>query len=299
MLLTKTINKVFRTTLFMFLILSVFTITNKTNEKVLRTNIEFNNAIEIPKTNIYLLSEDNYLVKVNIYLEDCSTEEKIKKIIEYLKVDNNKIPQGLKGYIPKNIQVNSIIIEENNLKINFSSEFLTIQNKDLVITALIYSLTEIPDVKTIELLVDNKYLKEYQSKLNKEIGINKEYILNDRKNINKVTVYYYDEINNIEYLTPVTKYVNDNREKVEIIINELSNNIPNNLISYLNEDTMLVDYKEENDFIALNFNKGFNNNQIINNKIINLISESIFENYDIKMILFQENGKKIDLISKK
>lgn len=299
MLLSKLINKIFRTTLIMFLILSAFTIMNYSNEKVLRTNIEINNIEEIPKTEIYLLSDNDYLVKANIYLEDNIIESKAKKIIEYLKVDNNKIPSGLNGYLLEDIEVNQIILENTNLKINFSNEFLNLNNKELVITGLVYSLNKLPGVETIEILVEDKYLENYNYKLNKELGINKEYLLKDRNDIKKVTVLYYDEINNTEYLTPVTKYINDNRETVEIIIDELSTNVPNNLIGYLSDKTTLVDYHEENDLMILNFDKEFkSSNNTINQKTMTLIAESIFENYDLNMVLFQENSQKIDYIRK-
>ena len=55
MLITKIINKIFRTTLIMFLILTVFTITNESKEKVLRTNLEINNIKDMDKTKLYYL----------------------------------------------------------------------------------------------------------------------------------------------------------------------------------------------------------------------------------------------------
>ena len=91
MIISKIINKYFKITLIMFLLLSVFTLINYNPEKVLRTNVEINNIEEVPKTEIYLLSNDDYLVKANIYLENSTLEEKAKKIIEYLKVNNKKL----------------------------------------------------------------------------------------------------------------------------------------------------------------------------------------------------------------
>lgn len=300
MIISKIINKLFKMTLIMFLLLSVFTLINSNPEKVLRTNVEIKNIEEVPKTEIYLLSNNNYLVEANIYLENSSLEEKAKKIIEYLKINNKKLPHGLKGYLLDNVVVNKINVEESNLKISFSKEFLNIENKDLVISGLVYSLTKLPNIETIEVFVEDSYLENYNYKLNKDIGINKEYLLNKRNDIKQVTVYYYTEINNIEYLTPVTKYVNDEREKVEIIIEELSNNIPDNLIGYLSDKTKLVDYQEDNSLIVLNFDKEFkSSNQIINQKTMNLIAQSIFENYDLNLVFFQENNKKIDFIKKK
>ena len=300
MLITKIINKIFRTTLIMFLILTVFTITNESKEKVLRTNLEINNIKDIDKTKLYLLSNNNYLVETNVYINSDKLEDKINKIIEYLKINNNKIPKGLKGYLLKDIKINNINLEDNNLKINFSKEFINIKDKELVIEGLVYSLLNLDEINSIEVLVENNYLENYEYKLNKNIGINKQYILKNRKDVNKINLYYYNKINNIEYLTPVTKYINDKRKKIEIILDELINNIPNNLISYMDDKVKLKEYKEENDLIILKFNENFiGENKDLNKKIINQIALTIFENYDVNTVLFQENDEKIEYITKK
>lgn len=300
MLITKIINKIFRTTLIMFLILTVFTITNESKEKVLRTNLEINNIKDIDKTKLYLLSNNNYLVETNVYINSDKLEDKINKIIEYLKINNNKIPKGLNGYLTKNIKINNINLEDNNIKINFSKEFLNIKDKELVIEGLVYSLLNLDEINSIEVLVENNYLENYEYKLNKNIGINKQYILKNRKDVNKINLYYYNKINNIEYLTPVTKYINDKRKKIEIILDELINNIPNNLISYMDDKVKLKEYKEENDLIILKFNENFiGENKDLNKKIINQIALTIFENYDVNTVLFQENDEKIEYITKK
>lgn len=300
MLITKIINKIFRTTLIMFLILTVFTITNESKEKVLRTNLEINNIKDMDKTKLYLLSNNNYLVETNVYINSDKLEDKINKIIEYLKINNNKIPKGLNGYLTKDIKINNINLEDNNLKINFSKEFLNIKDKELVIEGLVYSLLNLDEINSIEVLVENNYLENYEYKLNKNIGINKQYILKNRKDVNKINLYYYNKINNIEYLTPVTKYINDKRKKIEIILDELINNIPNNLISYMDDKVKLKEYKEENDLIILKFNENFiGENKDINKKIINQIALTIFENYDVNTVLFQENDEKIEYITKK
>ena len=300
MLITKIINKIFRTTLIMFLILTVFTITNESKEKVLRTNLEINNIKDIDKTKLYLLSNNNYLVETNVYINSDKLEDKINKIIEYLKINNNKIPKGLNGYLTKDIKINNINLEDNNLKINFSKEFLNIKDKELVIEGLVYSLLNLDEINSIEVLVENNYLENYEYKLNKNIGINKQYILKNRKDVNKINLYYYNKINNIEYLTPVTKYINDKRKKIEMILDELINNIPDNLISYMDDKVKLKEYKEENDLIILKFNENFiGENKDLNKKIINQIALTIFENYDVNTVLFQENDEKIEYITKK
>ena len=81
---------------------------------------------------------------------------------------------------------------------------------------------------------------------------------------------------------------------------ELSFLCTQNLVSYLSEKTSLLDYNEENEVMVLNFNQNFKGkDNEINDKIMKLISESIFENYDVNMILFQENSEKIEYIKRK
>ena len=62
------------------------------------------------------------------------------------------------------------------------------------------------------------------------------------KDITDVTIYYINQISDNYYYVPVTKYVNDSRDKASIIIDELSKNFDfnKNLMSFLNEGTQLV-----------------------------------------------------------
>ena len=57
--------------------------------------------------------------------------------------------------------------------------------------------------------------------LTKDYGINKKYEISSNKDINKVVLYYLGFDNNF---IPITKYVNDKREKLEIIVEDLSSN---------------------------------------------------------------------------
>ena len=206
MIISKVINKLFRTTLFMFLILCVFTITNYNNEKTLRTNVEIKNIEEIPETIIYLLSDDNYLVKTNIYLENNSIETKANKIIEFLKTNNNKLPSGLNGYLLNNISINKINLEDNNLKIDFSKEFLNIKNKELVITGLVYSLTNLSNVDTIEIFVPEN---------------NSDYIYtNPSKSIKSRSLYSYQGLTSKD---PYTVFLSGNSAYSKLEMNNDSN----------------------------------------------------------------------------
>ena len=286
----KILKKLFNTTVTMFIILTILTINKTSNTNTLRTNLEIENITNISTDNIYLLNDDNLLVKTNIFLDK---NKKIENIIKYLTISNNKTPSGLKAYLPKNIKLINYFIGNNTLTVNLSKEFMNTNNLDLQVTGLVYSLLELNDIDNIKIQVEGKQLDNYNKLLNRNLGINNKYLFNNRYDISKVTVYYIDKIGNKEYYVPVTKYVNDTRNKVEIIVDELKLS-DNNLISYLNDNVKLLNYREEANVLFLNFNNYLlDQNKKIYNEILNIIAYSIFDNYDVNVVCFEINSKRV------
>lgn len=297
MLKKKAMKKIFTTTLTMFIILTIFTIPNSTKRpKVLRTNLEIEDITNLNTDSIYLLNKDNYLVKTEVFIDSSKLEQKIEKIIEYLTINNNKIPIGLNGYIPKDTKLIDFLINDKDLTLNFTKELLSSDQEELVITGIVYSLLEQEKIKTVSIKVENTIMKEYQL-LNKSIGINKEYLYSSKKNLKKIVLYYMDDTNS--YYVPVTKYLNDDREKIEIIIDELKNT-EDNLISLENIHTELLNYHEEANSFVLNFNDYLlDKNEAARDKLLNTIAYSVFDNYDVNIVLFECNNKKIKQIRRK
>lgn len=296
MIRKKAINKIFTTTIAMFIILTLYTIphTQLSQRKVLRTNLEIEDISLLNTDNIYLLNKNNLLVRTEIFINSKKIKDKVAEIIKYLTINNSKIASNLKGYIPENVKLEEIIYNNKNLVLNFSEEFNNISNLEIVVTGIVHSLVELEEIDNVSIKVKNNYLKNYPEILNKDLGINKNYLYTNRNNIKKVVIYYLDENDN--YI-PVTKYLNDKREKIEIVIDELLNNNNPNLISLLNSNTELLSYKEESNVLFLNFNNHIlNDNETIKNKILNTIAYSAFANYDINMVMFEINGKKLESI---
>ena len=77
MLRTKALRKIFLTTLTLFVLLTVFTITNSKTENVLKTNLEIEDIAGFKTDVIYLLNDKGLLVKTKILLEGNTDEEKI------------------------------------------------------------------------------------------------------------------------------------------------------------------------------------------------------------------------------
>lgn len=288
MLKKKALRKIFITTLSMLIILTIYTIPTTSKPKVLRTNLEIEDITNLKTDKIYLLNKYNYLVKTDVFIDSNKLDNKIRSIINYLTINNDKVPSNLNGYIPKNTKLLDYNIESNSIVLNFSKEFTNSNNEEIMITGIVYSLLELNEIKEVSFKVEDKFYKDYNN-LTKDIGINKNILYTNRNNISKVITYYLDESEN--FYVPVTNYLNDNREKIEIIIDSLKN-IKKGLISYINENTKLLNYQEDNNLLILNFSKELKNtNSISEDKILNTISYSVFDNYDVNMVLFQIEGE--------
>ena len=97
MLRTKAIKKIFMTTLSMFIILCTFTLSSLMNDNVLKTNLEIEDISGIVTDDIYLLSNNNYLVKKKILIDSEDVSFKIKKdLSEMVNSSNNKYSSELK-----------------------------------------------------------------------------------------------------------------------------------------------------------------------------------------------------------
>ena len=98
-----------------------------------------------------------------------------------------------------------------------------------------------------------------------------------------------------------TKYINDDRDKIKIIIEELTTSYiyEPNLMSFLDNKLKLVDYKEEGDVLFLNFNDYFfdSSNKVLE-EVIYSIAYSVFDCYDVNMIMFEVGNNKIQSISR-
>src|SRR5574344_1170801 len=209
---------------------------------------------EIKTHNIFLLDSNNYLGLTKVVVDSDDTNLLIKELMEVLIKDGvgeSKIPNGFKSFIPAETVINNVTITDKVLKLDLSKEFLEV-SKDLeekIIESIVFTMTSIKDIDKVILYADGEILsklpqsgKILPSSLDRNYGINKKYDLNNIKDILGVTVYYINEYNNKYYYVPVTSYLNDNRDRISIIVDELSNNFIyfDDLMSFLNEDAKLL-----------------------------------------------------------
>lgn len=311
MLRTKALRKIFLTTLTLFVLLTVFTITNSKTENVLKTNLEIEDIAGFKTDVIYLLNDKGLLVKTKILLEGNTAEEKINKLLLNLtEGSSNSFSEGLKKLIPKGTVVNNVMVGNNLVTVDFSKELLKVSSdmEKPMVTAIVYSIMELGNYEGVSILVDGKVLDKYPNSLeeipsviNKSIGINKNFSITSYNNINKVVIYYLENIDNNLYYVPVTKYVNDERDKIKIIVEELASSYiyESNLMSFLNSNVRLLDYKEDNDIMYLNFNDYlFDGNDKILEEVLYSLAYSVFDNYNVSMVSFMVNGQRINYVDR-
>lgn len=313
MLRTKAIRKIFLTTLTVFILLTVFTITNynNDNDNVLRTNLEIEDIAGLKTNVIYLLNDEGLLVQDRVLLDGSSVEEKIEKLlINLTEGSTGSFADGLSKVIPKGTVVNNVMVGNKYVTIDFSKELLNVseEKEKSMITAIVYSVMDLDDFLGVSILVEGDNLEEYPNSkekinkiLDKRIGINKNYDITSLNNINRVVIYYLENINDDLYYVPVTKYVNDDREKINIIIEELASSYiyESNLMSFLNSNVSLIEYEEKDNIMSLNFNDYlFDGNDKVLEEVLYSIAYSVFDNYDVSMVSFEVNGEIVNHIDK-
>lgn len=282
------------------------------NEKQITINIkeeiEYVNN-EIKTHDIYLLDSNNYISRTKIRTTATTNEELANELVNALiqnGVKQDFIPNGFKPIINSNTKINTLKIDNETIKIDLSKEYLD-TNKNVeekTLEALVYTLTSIENIKYVILYIDGNILTELPlnkiklpTTLSREIGINKKYNLNSTKDITNTTTYFISEFNDKYYYTPITTFSNDDREKIEIIIDTLNSTTNDkSLMSFLNSTTNLLSYEIIEDTMQVNFDENIFTNleeYHILEEVLYTISLSIYDNYHVKEVIFMVNNEKI------
>ncbi|MDD2490029.1 MAG: GerMN domain-containing protein [Bacilli bacterium] len=308
-----TIGKIALASIILIL-LFLFSIFPKGDKYILDLNknlaIEYvNNAYP---DQIYLIDANNYIARANVLLTAKTTEGKVREILEMLIIDGKKessVPSGFRAIIPSDTKIVGIdITNEGIVKVNFSKALLDVKKEleEKIIEAITFSLTSLDGIKGVIIYVENELLtilpqsnKKLPPVLKRDFGINKVYNLKNIHNINDVTVYFINKHNENYYYVPVTKYVNDNRDKIKIIIDELTSGpiYETNLMSFLNNNVELLNYKLNSNIMELDFNSyifdDITNKKILE-EVIYSIALSIGDNYDVNEVIFLVNNEEIE-----
>ncbi len=295
---------------FCLLILFILYLFPRRSDKTDSLSPDTTYSVSNIKDTIFLLDKNEYVARVNLAIKGETPEEKALTIIDYLTIGSksaNLIPNGFKPIIPRGTKVLSSSIDDKNFKVDFSKEFLEVSEKDEVrlIESLVYSLTCLDGIKSITILVGGEILNKLphsgeflNNPLDRSYGINKNYDVDKLKGTSKTTMYYLSKYDGYYYYVPVTKVSNDNKEKIEVIIKELSSSpvYETNLMSYLNSETTLQNYKILDNEMQVDFNSAIladvTKNDILE-EVTYAINLSIKDNYDVESVSYTVGDEKV------
>ncbi len=302
-------NKIFRTTgmLLLLLLLLLFPVSK---EYSLEDDHVVKTSTSSKKNEVFLIDKEGYVARCTVDINANTEEEYAKKLIELLIIGGKyeeKIPNGFKAILPSDLKVNSVNIKDSDITIDLSKDFYDLSSKDdmKAIEALTFNLTSIDDISNLYINIDGTPLKTFTMSgknvtqpFNKKDGVNKKYNVDNYKNTSSVTVYYVSKTNRDYYYVPVTKITNDNRDKIKIIIDELtcSHIYETNLMSFLNYNAKLLNYDLSDDVLTLNFNNFLFDDESSKNileEVVYSISLSVRDNYDVKEVVFTVDGEEI------
>lgn len=297
-----TFKKILISTLFLLVALILYSFPQELQQHI---NIEQ----EKKYNKIYLIDEKKYVSMVDMASSSTSVNERIKEIVDSLTIDsslNDNIPDGFKPIIPSGTILKEFSLQDGLLKLNFNKNFLNVavDDEEKMIEALVFSLTTINEVKKIMIFIEGEKLLELPQShkkidlyLDRSFGINKVYDISTFYDTKMVTVYYLDSHGN--YYIPISHIVNDENDKIDIVIKNLKTNSFNNsnLSSHLNYQVELMNYEFNENNIIMNFNEVLLNSVYdgkLKEEVKYAIYYSIHDTLGIDEVVFLINSEQID-----
>ena len=311
MLKRKVLQKIMVTTIALFALLLIYVIPSRQVNETLNVEETLEYVDEQATSEIFLIDHNDYVARTLVAVnEENNIETKVREIISILTIGSggeNKVPNGFKAMIPEGTKIISLLYQDGLLKINFSKDLLDVKKEDeeKLVESIVYSLTSIEEIKNIIIYVEDEPLTKLPqtnitlpATLNRSFGVNKKYEFTSLNDITDVTIYYINKYNEDYYYVPVTKYMNSEDSKINIIINELSTGpvADTNLMSFLNSNTKLLAVEELEDTLNLEFNNYILSdieNQKILEEVVYSICLSVEDNYDVEQVAFYVGEEEI------
>ncbi|WP_240374669.1 GerMN domain-containing protein [Bacillus piscicola] len=173
---------------------------------------------------LYLINEDGLVVPHTFSLP--KDKAVLKQSLEYLVADGpltQMLPNGFQAVLPPGTEIDVHLTEEGTAIADFSPEFRDYDPKheQAILEAVTWTLTQFENVNEVEIQI-NGYEQETMPANNTPIGkaysrangINLESgNVSDMTNSDSVTVYFLSQTENDTYFVPVTRRVNNEKEK--------------------------------------------------------------------------------------
>lgn len=174
---------------------------------------------------------------------------------------------GLRAPFPNGTEIRGLTIRDGLARVDFSKDFLNypLEDERLVITSLLYTLTEFPTVDRVELQVEGRTMTTLPGGtsigevMNRNRGINLEIAagLEDFQRASRLIVYFNTRLGEEQrhYYVPVTRIISDTDNLAQATLEELLRGprpgFP--LYSAIPAETMLKDLSVGGEIASVNF----------------------------------------------
>lgn len=221
-------------------------------------------------TVLYYKDDENFLVPVMRYIPKGDlgiAKAAISAIIYSPEKAQDLMAAGLTPTLPMGTQIKGAVIKENGLAIiDFSEEFLNFSSakaEELGIKAVVYTLTEFPNIKSVEIRVNGKTIEEMPKGTKvgsglKRTEINLQTVENTGEKLSKVVVYYHKKgSGEYSYFVPVTKLVSGFENRAEAAMSALLEGPAedSSLINPFPEGTKLLGIEVKDGIAYVNFSE--------------------------------------------
>lgn len=263
-------------------------------------------------TVLYYKDDENFLVPVMRYIPKGDlgiAKTALSALIYSPEKAQDLSAAGLTPTLPMGTKINGAVIKEDGLAIiDFSKEFLnfsSVKAEELGIKAIVYTLTEFPNIKSLEIRVEGKKIEEMPQGTKIESGlkrteINIQAVENPGEKLSKVVVYYHKKGSGAySYFVPVTKVVSGYENSAEAAMNALLEGPTDgsSLVSSFPEGTQLLGVQVKSGMAYVNFSEQILANQgdkAAENAMIKAVTLTLKEFPEVLKTKIFVNGKIVE-----
>lgn len=263
-------------------------------------------------TVLYYKDDENFLVPVMRYIPKGDlgiAKTALSALIYSPEKAKDLSAAGLTPTLPMGTKINGAVIKEDGLAIiDFSKEFLNFSSakaEELGIKAIVYTLTEFPNIKSLEIRVEGKKIEELPQGTKTESGlkrteINIQAVENPGEKLSKVVVYYHKKGSGAySYFVPVTKVVSGFENSAEAAMNALLEGPTDgsSLVSSFPEGTQLLGVQVKSGMAYVNFSEQILANQgdkAAENAMIKAVTLTLKEFPEVSKTKIFVNGKIVE-----
>lgn len=263
-------------------------------------------------TVLYYKDDENFLVPVMRYIPKGDlgiAKAALSALIYSPEKAADLRPAGLTPTLPMGTKINGAVIKENGLAIvDFSEEFLYFSSakaEELGIKAVVYTLTEFPNIKSVEIRVEGASINEMPqgTKVGKELKrteINLQAAESQGEKLSKVVAYYQKKGSGVySYFVPVTKLVSGFKNSVEASLSALLDGPidGSSLVNPFPEGTKLLGVQVKDGVAYVNFSAEIlaqKDSKAAEHAMVKAVTLTLGEYEQISKVKFFVDGKSVE-----